>query len=92
MSSRAGYSEAMDAKPTEAPESPVPLDNIMWNTLVGPHARFAAGDGAVRRLAPGFAPLVGVEGPEHPDFAARVRCFPLRARERRRPRVIARQA
>ena len=30
------------------------LDNIIWNCLSGPHARFAAGTGAVRRYAPGF--------------------------------------
>ena len=45
------------------------LDNIMWNCLSGPHAKFATGAGAVRRYAPGFSPIVGCEDPEHPDFA-----------------------
>jgi ribosomal protein S18 acetylase RimI-like enzyme len=45
------------------------LDNIMWNCLSGPHAPFATGEGAVRRYAPGFSPIVGCEDPEHPDFS-----------------------
>ena len=44
------------------------LDNIMWNCLAGPHARFATGAGAVRRYAPGFSPLVGCRDPQNPDF------------------------
>jgi GNAT superfamily N-acetyltransferase len=46
------------------------LDNIFWNCLSGPHARFATGTGAVRRYAPGFSPIIGAEDAEHPDFAA----------------------
>ena len=45
------------------------LDNIMWNCMSGPHAKFATGAGAVRRYAPGFSPIVGCQDPEHPDFA-----------------------
>ncbi len=53
------------------------LDNIMWNCLAGPHARFAAGEGAVRRYAPGFSPIVGFEDPSQPDFATLARyCEP----------------
>jgi ribosomal protein S18 acetylase RimI-like enzyme len=44
------------------------LDNIMWNCLSGPHAKFATGAGAVRRYAPGFSPIVGCEDPVRPDF------------------------
>jgi len=44
------------------------LDNIMWNCLSGPHAKFATGSGTVRRYAPGFSPIVGSENPEQPDF------------------------
>jgi GNAT superfamily N-acetyltransferase len=44
------------------------LDNIMWNCLSGPHAKFATGEGAVRRYAPGFSPIAGFEDPHHPDF------------------------
>jgi ribosomal protein S18 acetylase RimI-like enzyme len=45
------------------------LDNVMWNCLSGPQARFATGSGAVRRYAPGFSPIVGCRDPERPDFA-----------------------
>jgi ribosomal protein S18 acetylase RimI-like enzyme len=50
------------------------LDNIMWNCLSGPHARFATGTGSVRRYAPGFSPIVGCEDPQRPDFAALAAC------------------
>jgi GNAT superfamily N-acetyltransferase len=46
------------------------LDNIFWNCLSGPHARFATGTGRVRRYAPGFSPIIGAEDAHHPDFAA----------------------
>jgi GNAT superfamily N-acetyltransferase len=44
------------------------LDNIMWNCLSGPQARFATGAGAVRRYAPGFSPIIGCRDPQQPDF------------------------
>jgi ribosomal protein S18 acetylase RimI-like enzyme len=44
------------------------LDNVMWNCLSGPQARFATGSGAVRRYAPGFSPIIGCQDPAHPDF------------------------
>jgi GNAT superfamily N-acetyltransferase len=47
-----------------------PLDNIFWNCLAGPHAKFATGSGSVRRYAPGFSPIIGAEDAAHPDFAA----------------------
>jgi ribosomal protein S18 acetylase RimI-like enzyme len=50
------------------------LDNIMWNCLSGPHAKFATGSGTVRRYAPGFSPIVGCENPEQPDFATLQKC------------------
>ncbi len=46
------------------------LDNIMWNCLSGPHAKFATGDGDVRRYAQGFSPILGFANPERPDFPA----------------------
>jgi GNAT superfamily N-acetyltransferase len=46
------------------------LDNIMWNCLSGPHSRFAAGAGDVRRYARGFSPIVGFRDPQRPDLAA----------------------
>ena len=53
------------------------LDNIMWNCLSGPHARFATGEGTVRRYARGFSPIVGFEDAERPDFATLARfCAP----------------
>ena len=44
------------------------LDNIMWHCLSGPHATHAIGEGAIRRYAPGFSPIVGCEDPDRPDF------------------------
>jgi GNAT superfamily N-acetyltransferase len=53
------------------------LDNIMWNCLSGPHAKFATGEGPVRRYAPGFSPIAGFEDPHHPDFETLARyCEP----------------
>ena len=46
------------------------LDNIAWHTLVGPHAKFAAGEGGARRYAAGFSPIVAFENVDAPDFAA----------------------
>ena len=46
------------------------LDNIVWHTLVGPHARFAAGTDIARRYARGFSPIVGFLDGDRPDFAA----------------------
>ena len=46
------------------------LDNITWNTLSGPHARYAAGTDDVRRYARGFSPIVGFANPSAPDLAA----------------------
>ncbi len=46
------------------------LDNIVWHTLAGPHARFAAGTGDARRYAAGYSPIAGFADPEHPNFAA----------------------
>jgi ribosomal protein S18 acetylase RimI-like enzyme len=46
------------------------LDNIMWNSLTGPHARFASGMRGARRYSRGFSPIVGFRDPESPDFAA----------------------
>ena len=44
------------------------LDNIMWNCLTGPHAKYAAGAGQVRRYAQGFSPILGFAHPHNPDF------------------------
>jgi ribosomal protein S18 acetylase RimI-like enzyme len=46
------------------------LNNIVWHTLTGPHAPFAAGQGGARRYASGFSPILGFEQPTHPDFTA----------------------
>jgi GNAT superfamily N-acetyltransferase len=46
------------------------LDNIMWNSLIGPHAKLAAGTGDARRYAKGFSPIVGFRNPLRPDLAA----------------------
>jgi len=46
------------------------LDNVMWNSLSGPQARFASGEGSVRRFARGFSAILGCEDPHNPDFSA----------------------
>ena len=46
------------------------LDNIVWHSLAGAHARFSAGTNEARRYAPGFTPIIGFADAEHPDFAA----------------------
>ena len=46
------------------------LDNIVWNTLTGPQANFAAGVGGARRYQRGFSALIGLEHPDRPDFAS----------------------
>ena len=53
------------------------LANITWHTLTGPHARFAAGEGPVRRYASGFSPIIGCAEPQRPDFETLARyCEP----------------
>jgi len=46
------------------------LDNIVWHSLAGAHARFSVGTGGARRYAPGFSPIVGFADALRPDFAA----------------------
>ena len=46
------------------------LDHIFWNTLTGPHAQFASGEGGARRYARGFSPILAFADPQQPDFAA----------------------
>jgi GNAT superfamily N-acetyltransferase len=46
------------------------LDNIVWHTLAGPHARFSAGTNEARRYATGFSPIVGFPDVRQPNFAA----------------------
>jgi ribosomal protein S18 acetylase RimI-like enzyme len=46
------------------------LDNIFWNALSGPHARFSEGTATAKRFARGFSPILGFAEPRRPDFAA----------------------
>jgi GNAT superfamily N-acetyltransferase len=46
------------------------LDNIIWHSLAGAHARFSVGTDEARRYAPAFSPIAGFANAEHPDFAA----------------------
>ena len=46
------------------------LDNIFWNALTGPQAKFAVGVGNARRYAPGFSPILGFADIDQPDFAS----------------------
>jgi len=50
------------------------LDNITWHTLIGPHAKFAAGTGEARRYAVGFSPILGFADQARPDFASLDAC------------------
>ena len=45
------------------------LDNIVWHALSGPQARYSSGNGAARRYAQGFSPIVGFADQARPDFA-----------------------
>jgi GNAT superfamily N-acetyltransferase len=46
------------------------LDNIIWHTLIGPHAKFSTGADDARRYAQGFSPIIGFANPKQPNFAA----------------------
>jgi len=46
------------------------LDNVVWHSLAGPHAKFAVGTDAARRYAPGLPPIMGFVEAERPDFAS----------------------
>jgi GNAT superfamily N-acetyltransferase len=46
------------------------LDNIFWHALSGPQAKFAAGNHAARRYAPGFSPIVAFADQLRPDLSA----------------------
>lgn len=53
------------------------LDNIAWNTLVGPHAKYATGTDDARRYSAGFSPIVGFADTENPNLDALARfCDP----------------
>jgi ribosomal protein S18 acetylase RimI-like enzyme len=45
-----------------------PLSNPVWNSLVGPHAHLAKGDGKVRRYRSEVAMFVAVEDPSDQDM------------------------
>lgn len=46
------------------------LDNIVWHSLIGPQAKYSAGNDVARRYARGFSPIVGFADAGHPDFGA----------------------
>ena len=46
------------------------LDNVVWHTLTGAHAKYATGTGAARRYEAGFSPIAGFLDAEHPDLDA----------------------
>ncbi|MET3130099.1 ribosomal protein S18 acetylase RimI-like enzyme [Oxalobacteraceae bacterium GrIS 1.11] len=46
------------------------LDNIVWHTLCGPHARYAAGTDTARRYVAGFSPFIAFVDLLNPDFQA----------------------
>ena len=46
------------------------LGNVFWHALTGEQAEFASGEGAARRYARGFSPILGFADQRAPDFAA----------------------
>jgi GNAT superfamily N-acetyltransferase len=46
------------------------LDNIVWHSLTGSHAKYSAGTNVARRYANGFSPLIGFENVQKPNFDA----------------------
>ena len=48
------------------------LDNIFWQSLAGPHAKFAVGTADARRYAPGISPIVGFASADQPNLEALV--------------------
>ena len=46
------------------------LDNIVWHSLDGAHAKFSSGTNVARRYARGFSAIIGFANAEHPDFDA----------------------
>jgi len=48
------------------------LDNIVWHALSGPQKKFSVGTDVIRRVAPGFSPIIGFADAERPNFNALV--------------------
>jgi ribosomal protein S18 acetylase RimI-like enzyme len=48
------------------------LDNIVWNSLAGPHLRFSEGNARARRFARGFPAFAGFADLERPDLESLV--------------------
>lgn len=46
------------------------LGNVFWHALTGEQAQIAEGEGAARRFARGFSPMLGFADQRDPDFAA----------------------
>jgi GNAT superfamily N-acetyltransferase len=46
------------------------LDDIVWQALVGAHAKYATGTDEARRYAAGFSPIVGFVDRERPNLRA----------------------
>ncbi len=46
------------------------LDNIFWNSLAGPQAKYAVGTSDARRYAPGISPIVGFATVQQPNLEA----------------------
>jgi len=46
------------------------LDNIVWHALSGPQKKFSVGTDGIRRLGPGFSPIIGFAIPETPNLDA----------------------
>jgi len=46
------------------------LDNVVWHSLSGPHAKWSVGTDTARRYAPGFSPIAGFADPGRPSLDA----------------------
>lgn len=44
------------------------LDNIVWHSLAGPHAKYSVGTGLARKYAPGFSPIAGFADASQPKL------------------------
>ena len=46
------------------------LENVIWQSLTGSHAKYSVGNGAARRYAQGFSPIAAFVDTRNPDFSA----------------------
>lgn len=53
------------------------LETLVWDSMIGAHARFSVGNASARRYLPGFSPIVAFVHPEKADLRAlEAHCIP----------------